>query len=216
MAAFLSSIFMRRSRAYLERFRTGAAPEDLNGARERLRRLDPRRFPARERAEFIVGLGEILYFDEAYGAASSVFETVLLGGDVLAPLDDIARGRVVDWWATAIDRDARPRSDAERRVVYQRIRSRMIEELASHPASGPAAYWIVAAARAAGDLQAAWDAAQAGWVRASLAGDGGVTLRADLDQLMQRAIVPERARVLAQPPQTLQAQWDQFKERWAR
>jgi hypothetical protein len=204
------------ARAYLERFRIGAAPDDLNGARVRLRRLDPRRFPARERTEFIVGLGETLYFDEAYGAASSVFETILIGDDPLTPLDDVARGRVVDWWATAIDRDARPRPDADRRAVYQRIRARMIEELASHPASGAAAYWLVAAARAEGDLQAAWEAAQAGWARASLAADGGVVLRADLDQIMQRAVVPERAKALAVPPQTLQAQWDQFKERWAR
>jgi len=201
------------ARVYLERFRAGAAPDDLNGARLRLRRLDPRRFPARERTEFIVGLGETLYVDEAYGAAASVFETVLLGGDLLV---DAARGRVVDWWATAIDRDARPRPDAERRAVYARIRARMIEELATHPASGAAAYWLVAAARAEGDLRGAWEAAQAGWVRAPLASDGGVALRADLDQLMQRAIVPERAKALAQPPQVLQAQWDQFKERWAR
>ncbi|MBI3401525.1 MAG: hypothetical protein HY048_08915 [Acidobacteria bacterium] len=205
------------ARAYLERFRLGAAPEDLDAARTRLGRLDPRRFPARERTEFIIGLGEALHFDEAFGAAASVFETVLLGGDPLpAPLDDDARGRVVDWWATALDRDARPRPDADRRAVYQRIRARMIEELATHPASGAAAYWLVAAARAEGDLQGAWAAAEAGWARASLAGDGGAMLRADLDQLMQRAIVPERARALAQPPQTLQLQWDQFKERWAR
>ncbi|MBI3492226.1 MAG: hypothetical protein HY047_10665 [Acidobacteria bacterium] len=201
------------ARAYLERFRDAQAPDDLSRARERLRRLDPRRFATRERTEFIVGLGETLYFDEAFGAASSVFDTVLLAGDLLA---DEARGRVLDWWATAIDREARPRPDAERRLVYQRIRARMIEELAMHPASGAATYWLVAAARAEGDLPAAWQAAQAGWVRASLTGDGGVALRADIDQIMRRAIVPEQAKALAQPPQTLQAQWEQFKERWTR
>jgi hypothetical protein len=204
------------ARAYLERFRVGGAAEDLTGARERLRRLDPRHFAARERTEFIVGLGETLYFDDAFGAASSVFDTVLLAGDPLAPLGDDARARVLDWWATAIERDARPMPDAERRVVYQRIRARMIEELAAHPASSAAVYWLAAAARAAGDPQAAWEAAQAGWVRASLAADGGAALRADLDQLMRRAIIPERARALAQPPEMLQTQWEQFKERWAR
>jgi hypothetical protein len=204
------------ARAYLERFRAGGAADDLTGARERLRRLDPRRFAARERTEFIVGLGETLYFDEAFGAASSVFDTVLLAGDPLAPLGDDARARVLDWWATAIERAARPMPDAERRLVYQRIRARMIEELAAHPASTAAVYWLAAAARAAGDSQAAWEAAQAGWVRASLAADGGAALRADLDQLVQRAIIPERARALAQPPQSLQEQWEQFKTRWAR
>ncbi len=204
------------ARAYLERFRTGGAAEDLTGARQRLRRLDPRRFAVRERTEFIVGLGETLFFDDAFGAASSVFDTVLLSGDPLAPLGDDARARVLDWWATAIERDARPLPDAERRIVYQKIRARMIEELATHPASSAAVYWLAAAARAAGDSQAAWEAAQAGWVRASLSADSGVALRADLDQLMQRAIIPERARALALPPEALQAQWDQFKERWAK
>jgi hypothetical protein len=204
------------ARAYLERFRAGGAADDLTGARERLRRLDPRRFAARERTEFIVGLGETLYFDDAFGAASSVFDTVLLSGDPLAPLGDDARARVLDWWATAIERDARPLPDAERRLVFQRIRARMIEELATHPASSAAVYWLAAAARAAGDVQAAWDAAHAGWVRAPLAADGGVALRADLDQLMQRAIIPERARALAQMPETLQEQWEQFKARWVK
>ena len=79
-----------------------------------------------------------------------------------------------------------------------RIRQRMDEELASHPGSGAAAYWIAAAARAQGDLQAAWDAAQAGWVRARLASDKGAALRADLDRLVLRAIVPDRAKATAQ------------------
>ena len=94
-----------------------------------------------------------------------------------------ARERVLDWWASAIDREAKPRPDIERQGVYQRIRTRMDEELATHPGSGAAAYWIAAAARAQGDLQAAWDAAQAGWVRARLGSDKGAALRSDLDRL---------------------------------
>jgi hypothetical protein len=90
----------------------------------------------------------------------------------------------------------------------------MDEELATHPGSAAAAYWIAAAARAQGDLQAAWDAAQAGWVRARLASDKGVALRADLDRLVIRAIVPDRAKATAQPPETLRADWERFKESW--
>ena len=41
-----------------------------------------------------------------------------------------------------------------------------------------------------------------------------VMLRADLDRLMLRAIVPERARVLAQPADTLALEWEKFKGRW--
>ena len=90
----------------------------------------------------------------------------------------------------------------------------MRDELTAVPGSAAAAYWLAAAARAQGDLQAAWDAVEAGWVRASLAADRGAALRADLDRLMLVAIVPERARALAQPEDTLRLDWENFKERW--
>src|SRR5262245_38273820 len=53
------------ARAFLERYRASAVPEDLTTARERLRRLDPQRLQPRERVEYIVGLGETLYFDQS-------------------------------------------------------------------------------------------------------------------------------------------------------
>jgi hypothetical protein len=201
------------ARAYLERFRASAAPDDLVNARERMRRIDPQRFAGRERAEYIVGLGEALFFEGAYGAAADVLETIVQTRELLT---GDARERVLDWWASALDRDAKPRPEIERQGVYQRIRSRMDEELAAHPQSGTAAYWIAAAARSQGDLQGAWDAAMAGWVRAALTPDRGAALRADLDRLVLRAIVPDRAKVTAQTPDSLRQQWEQFKERWAK
>jgi hypothetical protein len=39
-------------------------------------------------------------------------------------------------------------------------------------------------------------------------------LRADLDRLVLRAIVPERARALAQPPEALRLEWERFKDKW--
>jgi hypothetical protein len=201
------------ARAYLERFRASAAPDDLVNARERLRRIDPQRFPARERAEYVVGLGEALFFEGAFGAAADVLDPIVLSRDVVV---GDARERVLDWWASALDREARPRPEIERQGVYQRIRVRMDEELAVHPGSGAAAYWLAAAARAQGDVQAAWDAAMAGWVRSPLASDRGVALRADLDRLVLRAIVPDRARVTAQTPESLRQQWELFKEHWNR
>lgn len=199
------------ARAYLERFRTAAAEVDLINARNRLRGLNAERFTANERLEFLVGLGETLYFDGSSGASALVFASVLDGaGELPAP----ARERVLDWWATALDRDARPRPDIERQGIYQRIRDRMALEAAAVPGNAAALYWAAAAARAQGDLQAAWDAAQAAWARALLAGDRTARLRADLDELVSRAIVPERARILAQPPETLAADWEAFKERW--
>ena len=201
------------ARAYLERFRASAAPGDLVNARDRLCRIDPQRFPARERAEYVVGLGEALFFDGAFGAAANVLDPVVRSRDLLT---GEARERVLDWWASALDREARPRSEIDRQGVYQRIRVRMDEELATHPGSGAAAYWLAAAARAQGDVQAAWDAALAGWVRAPLTSDRGAALRADLDRLVLRAIVPDRARATAQTPESLRQQWEQFKERWVR
>jgi hypothetical protein len=46
--------------------------------------------------------------------------------------------------------------------------------------------------------------------------DKGATLRADLDRLVLRAIVPDRAKATAQSPESLRIQWEQFKERWQR
>jgi hypothetical protein len=199
------------ARAYLERFRATAEAGDLVNARDRLRRIDPVRFPARERAEYVVGLGEALFFEGAYGAAAGVLEPIVLNRD--AVVGD-ARERVLDWWASALDRDAKPRPEIERQGVYERIRARMEEELAAHPGSSTAAYWLAAGARAQGDLQAAWDAALAGWVRSPLASDHGTALRADLDRLVLRAIVPDRAKATAQTPESLRQQWELFKQRW--
>jgi len=200
------------ARAYLERYRASATSDDLTNARDRLRRIDPQRFQPRERMEYVVGLGEALYFDNAYGAAATVFDSVLQSKDQTTA---DARERVLDWWASSLDREAKPRPDMDRQGVYQRIRSRMEEELAARPASGTAAYWLAAAARAQGDHQAAWDSAQAGWVRSALAGgERGAALRADLDRLVLRAIVPDRAKATAQSPESLRAEWERFKESW--
>ena len=201
------------ARAYLERFRATAAPDDASNARDRLRRIDPQRLPPRERIEYIVGLAQMLFVDSAYGAAADVFEPALQSPDLLTVA---ARERVLDWWASAIDRDTKPRSEFDRQIAYQRIRARMDEELSTHPGSAAAAYWLAASAHAQGDQEAAWDAALAGWVRAPLTSDRGDALRADLDRLVLRAIVPDRARASAQTPESLRLQWEQFKERWSR
>jgi tetratricopeptide (TPR) repeat protein len=201
------------ARAYLERYRQTAAAEDLESARERLRQINPQKLNARERTELVIGLGETLFFDQSAGAAAGVFESVLTGA---APLDPEARERVLDWWASALDRDARVRTDIERPGVYQRILERMLRELGSNASSATASYWLSAAAWGQGDHQAAWDAAQAGWVRAPLASDRGAALRGDLDRLVQRAIIPERARALSQSAAVIQTEWEHFKEKWSR
>jgi hypothetical protein len=200
------------ARALLERYRSSASPDDLSQARERLRRVSPERFVDQERLEYVIGLGEALYFDESPGAAAAVFDSVLRSD---APLLE-GRDLVLDWWASAVDEQARPRTEFERQALYQGIRTRMGEELGRHPASTTAAYWAVVAARGQGDLQGAWDAAQVAWVRAPLAADHGAELRGDIDRLIQRALIPERARAVGQRAETLRDEWEAFKEKWNR
>src|SRR4051812_26959981 len=121
------------ARAYLERFRASAAGDDLVNARDRLKRIDPQRFPPRERAEYVVGLGEALFFEGAFGAAAGVLDTIVRTPESVT---GEARERVLDWWASSLDRDAKPKPEIERQGVYLRIRGRMEEELAVHPGSG--------------------------------------------------------------------------------
>jgi hypothetical protein len=201
------------ARSYLERYRESTSETDLTTARERLRRINPARLNEAERTEYLVGLGEDLFLEGASGAAANIFDTLF---ESPAPLTAGARERVLDWWATALDRDARPRADIDRQPLYQKIRDRMRDELAQNPGSAVASYWLSAAACGQGDYQAAWDAAMAGWVRSAFADDQGVALRAELDALVQRMVVPQRARVLAQPPEQLLQEWEAFKTRWRR
>jgi hypothetical protein len=201
------------ARAFLERFRESQSYDDLATARERLRRISPEKLNDAERLEYLVGLAEQLFLEEEAGAAAQTFETILDSSPLLSVQ---ARERVLDWWASALDHEARPRSDLDRQAVYIRIRERMRNELAENPGSGAASYWLSAAACVQGDHQAAWDAALAGWVRAPLAPDGGAALREDLDRLVQKMVVPQRARALALSPEGVLAAWDEFKVRWAR
>jgi len=202
------------ARAYLEKFRETASPDDLARARERLRGLDADRLSAGERAELVVGLGEELFFEDAAGAAADLFDSLLMMSPGPNSLNLAARERVLDWWASALDAQARPRSSVDRDAIYQRVRDRMRAELGVNPASTSASYWLSAAALGQGDAQAAWDAALAGWVRAPIAADRGAALRGDLDGLVQRGIVPARSKMLAQPPENVRAEWNAFKEQW--
>jgi hypothetical protein len=51
-------------------------------------------------------------------------------------------------------------------------------------------------------------------VRAPLAVDQGAALRGDLDALVQRGIIPERAKALAQSPDASKTEWETFKSKW--
>src|SRR5882672_1568066 len=147
------------ARAHLERYRSGADATDLAAAREALNAIRPAVLSPRDQVDFLVGLGQSLYFAELFGPAADLFDT-------------------------ALERRAR---------LNARIMERMDAELRRDPGSAPANYWRVVAARGSGDLDTAWDAAVAAWVRAAL-GPAGSQLRSDIDRLVTEAIIPERAR----------------------
>lgn len=206
-------------RIQLERFRQSNDAEDLVAARLSLRSVDPRALDGRERMELVIGLGEALYLEDRFAAAAELFESVFERSAVLGMS---AHERVLDWWATSLDKHARTLPVNDRPAVFKRIIKRMQDELSAIPGSASAAYWLAAAARAGGNPDLAWHYAVSGWVRAPLAEDRGATLRADLDRLMTQAIIPERAAKLAHrgDPKIAQAnmlsEWEAFKAAWSR
>jgi len=205
-------------RVLLERFRETATTEDLKVARQTLIAVNPQTLDGRDRVELMIGLGETLYLEDRFGAAAELFESVL---DRSAQLGPAAHERVLDWWATALDRQTQLRPAEDRPSVYERLLDRMRQEIADDPSSAAASYWLAAAARGTGDLELAWHASTAGWVRAVLAQERGAALRADLDRLVTQAIIPERAARLAgrearQAQTGMANEWELLKQTWSK
>jgi tetratricopeptide (TPR) repeat protein len=206
-------------RIQLERYRQTADAADLQAARAALRTVDPRVLDGRERVELLIGFAEALYLEDRYGAAAELFESVFERSTILGAA---AHERVLDWWATSLDRQAQTLPADRRLTLYERIFQRMRAEILIVPGSAAAGYWLAAAARANGQLEDAWHHAQAGWVRAALADDRGAALRADLDRLVVQAIIPERAARLAgrgdvsQVQTSMLGEWDAFKAAWSK
>jgi len=203
------------ARAHLERFRTAGTPEDLTAARTALGAIRLGSLSARDQLDLLVGLGQTLYLGEAFGAAADVFDTAFGRASTLSARD---RAKLLDWWATALDRQAQARPGDRRLPVFARIVDRMEQELQSEPGSTVANYWLMVGARGAGDLDRAWDAAIAGWVRAPLGLDAAA-LRAELDRVVSEALIPERARTRPAREQqdamaAMRAEWDQVKAAW--
>lgn len=203
-------------RIHLERYRETDAPSHLTEARTALREVDPRSLGTRERLELAVGLAETFFLEDRFAAAAEMFEPLL---DASLTLGSAAQERVLDWWATSLDRHAQRRPMGERPAIYQRISQRMSAELAQDPGSATAGYWAVAAVRGSGDVEGAWSAAMAAWVRAALCPDRGAALRADLDRMVIDGIVPERAARLglkdpAPAIAGMVSEWELFKSDW--
>ena len=204
------------ARARLERYRQTMNASELADAREALQAVKAASLTPRDQVDLVIGLGQALYLGEVYGPSAELFGTALDKGSVLGGRD---RVMLLDWWATALDRDAQTRPYDRRATVYRRISERMDLELREDPANGVASYWQVVAARGTGDLDRAWSAAIAAWVRSTLNPTTQVQLRGDLDRVMEQALIPERAR--SNPArdgvdavEMLRAEWSLVKENW--
>jgi hypothetical protein len=209
-----SSARLVMGRIHLERHRQDATPGELEYARTELRAVDARALDQRERIELQVGLAALLYYEEHFGVAAELLDPLV---DASATLASDAHERALDWWATALDRQAQTSTD--RVAAFVRISERMEQELKRDPVSIPANYWLAASVRAAGDLDRAMASASAGWIRASLLGDRGTALRADLDRLVTQAVIPDRAARLPQRERrqalaTMMTEWENFKKIW--
>jgi len=207
-------------RAHLERYRQTAVPDDLVAAREALLQVSAPALSPRDRVELLIGLGESLYFDGCsegcYSAAAEMFELALINADAVEPS---ARETIFEWWAGTLDRQAQFGPESDRHRLYERILERAAVEVGREETTATASYWLAAAARGTGDLERAWGAAVAGWVRAGYLGPRGTQLRNDLDSLVIRILLPERAQQHAagDPLPALdrfQAQWDEVKRKY--
>lgn len=210
------------ARSRLERYRQSGSATELAEAREALRGVKSASLTPRDQVDLLIGLGQALYFGEVFGAAADLFDTALEKGRALEKgmlLGERDRTLLLDWWATALDREAQLRSFERRAPVYERIGARMDRELHSDPSSAVANYWRVIAARGAGDFDLAWSAAISAWVRSTLNPATTEQLRTDLDRVVGQALIPERAR--AHPARDSQdavallaAEWDLVKQNW--
>jgi tetratricopeptide (TPR) repeat protein len=203
------------ARSYLERYRLQADAEDLAAARDALNAVRSTALSPRDYVDYIVGLGQSLYLGENYGAAAELFDTALSRASLLPARDSLL---LLDWCATALDREGQIRSSGRRTAVFERIAARMEAEIRREPGNAVANYWMAVAARGQGDIDAAWNYAVAAWVRSRLSMDTE-KLRADLDRLMTQALIPERARfVVARDQQgalaTLKTEWEILKEQY--
>ena len=214
------------ARARLERYRQSMNASELADAREALQAVKVGSLNARDQVDLLIGLGQALYLGEVFGPAAELFGTALDRGSIdkastdkgsaLSPRD---RALLLDWWATALDRDAQTRPFDRRPPIYTRIGERMERELREDPSNGVANYWQVVAQRGTGDLDRAWSSAIAAWVRSTLNPVTMAQLRGDLDRVMEQALIPERAR--SNPPrdgvdavEILRAEWSLVKENW--
>lgn len=218
-AATSATLIAARSR--LERFRKTNDPKDLAAARADLVSLNPRMLAPQETIEWQIGIGTALFLDGQPGPAAEMFTTVMSTARGRVPAAEF--DKLLEWWASTLSRVAESQSGAARKEAYGAMLSAVRAELERDPLSRPLAYWVVVAARGAGDFESAWNAAFTGWIRAG-AQPEGKQFRTDLDRFVTQTLIPERAqartgqRLDARATQaeiaSLTEQWRTLAERW--
>jgi tetratricopeptide (TPR) repeat protein len=187
-AAASATLIAARSR--LERFRKTADAKDLAAARDELVSLNPRTMAPQEAIEWQIGIGTALFLENQIGPAAEAFTTILPAAR--ARLTHAEYEKLLEWFGTSLSRLAEGLAGDARKHAYEKLRSEVALEFERNPLSRPATYWAVVAARGAGDLDAAWGAAVAGWIRAGGQPEGR-HLRGDLDRFVTQTLIPERA-----------------------
>ena len=204
------------ARSHLERYRQTVNPSDLAAAREALGTVRGEALGPRDQLDLLIGLGQALYLGELFGAAAELFDTALNRSSLMDPRD---RLMLLDWWATSLDREAQSRPADQRARIFERIVTRMEDELWDDASSPVANYWLAVGARGTGDVNRAWDAAIAAWVRARMNPETAEQLRADIDRLVTQALIAERARERPAAEREdamarLHANWELVKQQW--
>ncbi len=178
------------ARARLELFRQKHDdPQDLAAAREDLASLNPRILAPQEIIEWQIGLATALFLEDQPGPAAAMFTTVLPAARGL-PTGEL--DKLLEWWASTLSRVAESLSGVARKDAYTAMLAAVRGELERDPLSRPATYWLAVAARGTGDVDGAWNAAVAGWIRGG-AQPEGQQLRSDLDRFVTQTLIPERA-----------------------
>jgi HAMP domain-containing protein len=178
------------ARAQLERFRRTNEPTDLAAARADLASLNPHQLSPQEIIEWQIGLGTTLFLDNQPGPAAEMFSTVLPSARGRVPAPEFEK--LLEWWASALSRVAESHDGPARKEAYGTMLAAVRAELERDPLSRPIAYWLVVAARGAGDLEGAYNVAVTSWIRAGSQADGK-QLRSDLDRFVTQTLIPERA-----------------------
>jgi len=209
------------ARARLERYRGATGVHaDIEAAREALKSVEADALEPRDHVEYLIALGESLYFSDPpqFAGAAEFFE---IAHARAATAEPGVRDAVFEWWAGALDRLAQFGAESDRVSVYRRLLEGAERERVHDDGSAVAWYWLAVASRGAGDIERAWGAAVAAWIRSADLGESGVRLRADLDRLVTQVILPERAMRLSPDDArsalpVLESQWTEIKQRWAR